>query len=341
MGPYNDEKWLNAWLAVEIAGGQVGIPLLLITLYLSPLRRIPTLYSLLWSCVVWSIIDLLLYYPGRIKPTDPEPSHALCLTQASLHLAQPILTSWCSFALLYDCWIVISGQSKGPNHPTTTRRTVILLIFPWLAFVLATGTSVLVGAKASVDLGRERHFFFCTYRNGIWSDTTASLAAAALLASFYLTTKGVILWINSRKHNAAELVKRTDGSKVDAHLLLRILMLTVTELFALALCIISVSGSWRTRMNDILVASLPLVILIIFASQRDVLNVYVSCAKSASKALLRIFGFAPSSLDSPRTAGKGFEIVVDGKDSLKDMRQDESHYKLPSTRHDVATSNRI
>jgi len=173
------------------------------------------------------------------------------------------------------------------------------------------------------------------------------VAAAALLASLYLTTKGVILCINSRKHNAAELVKRTDGSKLSVHLLLRVLMLSVTELFALALCIISVSGSWRARMDDILIASLPLVILIIFASQRDVLNVYVSWAKSASKALLRVFGFASkkdfahSSLDSPRTAGKGFEIVVDRNDSLKDMRQDESHYKLPSTRHDVATSNRV
>jgi hypothetical protein len=43
------------------AGGQGGIPMLLITLYLSSLRRVPTLYSLLWSCVVWSIIDLLLW----------------------------------------------------------------------------------------------------------------------------------------------------------------------------------------------------------------------------------------------------------------------------------------
>jgi hypothetical protein len=25
-----------------------------------------------------------------------------------------------------------------------------------------------VGVKAAVDLGRERHFFFCTYRNNIW-----------------------------------------------------------------------------------------------------------------------------------------------------------------------------
>jgi len=216
---------------------------------------------------------------------------------------------------------------------------------PWLAFVLSTGISALVGVKAAVDLGRERHFFFCTYRNDIWSDITASVAAAALMASLYLTTKGVMLWVNSR--NAAELVKRTDGSKISVHLFLRILMLSVTELFALMLCIISVSGSWRTRMNDTLVASLPLIILTIFASQRDVLNVYVSCAKSASKALLRIFGFASkkdfahSSLDSPRTAGKSFEQMVDGNDSLKDTRQDESYYKLPSTRHDVATSNGV
>jgi len=200
---------------------------------------------------------------------------------------------------------------------------------------------VLVGAKAPVDLGRKRHFFFCTYRNRIWSDITASVAAVALLASFYLTTKGVILWINSRKHNAAELVKRTDGSKISAHLFLRILTLTVTELFALALCIISVACSWPTRMNDILIASLPLVILIIFASQRDVLNVYVSCAKSASKALLHIFGFASKDFAHSRAASKGFEQVVDGNDSLKETRPDESHYKLPSTRHDVATSNPV
>lgn len=64
-----------------------------------------------------------------------------------------------------------------------------------------------VGAVASTDLGRERHFFFCTYKHAIWyfshfrvvslidmlqstnrSGIIASVAGAALAASFYFTS---------------------------------------------------------------------------------------------------------------------------------------------------------
>jgi hypothetical protein len=101
-----------------------------------------------------------------------------------------------------------------------------------------------------------------------------------------LEAKAIRLWINSRENNAAA----PTNSNEDVHLFLRILVLVVTELFALALCIISVTGSWQTRMNDLLVACrgcytyfetkmlmpdlfgcdyvVPFVILVIFVTQK-------------------------------------------------------------------------
>lgn len=64
--------------------------------------------------------------------------------------------------------------------------------------------------------------------------------------------KAIILWVNSRKNTAGALV--TPTNKSDIHLFLRILVLGVTELLALALCVVSVAGSWPTRMNDLLIA---------------------------------------------------------------------------------------
>jgi hypothetical protein len=278
-----DRLFLKFWIALEVLGGQAGIPILLLTLYFSPLRRTPTLYNLLISCVVWSIIDMLLFYPGRVAPSSPQPDYGLCLTQSALKLSQPILTGCCAFSLLYDSWTVISGNSEGPKHPSTIRRITILVVFPWVVFAVVTAVALAVGSSFAGDLGRQRHFFFCTWLLRPLSDTTISIAAIATFATTYYTLRGIKLWYNSVSQATEASYASSTASRINPHMFARVLVLGVTELLAVAVSIISVSGVWHSHVLDLLISSIPFAICIIFGTQMDVLNVYIDGARSLGR----------------------------------------------------------
>lgn len=51
---------LNVWLGLQVAGSQIGVPLLLATLWFSSLKRLKTLYNLLLTWFVSGLVGLLL-----------------------------------------------------------------------------------------------------------------------------------------------------------------------------------------------------------------------------------------------------------------------------------------
>ena len=52
---------LKVWLACTVSGGLVGVPILVVTLYLSGLKRLKTLYNLFFTWIFSSLISSLLY----------------------------------------------------------------------------------------------------------------------------------------------------------------------------------------------------------------------------------------------------------------------------------------
>lgn len=51
---------LKAWFSLQVAGAHIGVPILLATLYFSPLKRLKTLYNLLFTWVFSGVISLML-----------------------------------------------------------------------------------------------------------------------------------------------------------------------------------------------------------------------------------------------------------------------------------------
>lgn len=54
---------LRVWLACQIYGGLIGVPIVLVTLRLSKLKRLKTLHNLLLTWVFSAIVSSLLYVP--------------------------------------------------------------------------------------------------------------------------------------------------------------------------------------------------------------------------------------------------------------------------------------
>lgn len=91
--------------------------------------------------------------------------------------------------------------------------------------------------------------------------------------------------------NGKEDCEDEGGHGVGLHMFLRVLILGIAELLALALALISIAGIWRTKVTDLLIASrsyflpspslipnkwwlmtlsalVPAIVLVIFATQR-------------------------------------------------------------------------
>jgi hypothetical protein len=77
---------LNAWIALNFISNIILLPILVLTFLFSKrvTKRHPTLINVCMTWILSGIYSLLLFFGGRAKPTDPEPSKALCIAQTSL-----------------------------------------------------------------------------------------------------------------------------------------------------------------------------------------------------------------------------------------------------------------
>ncbi|KAF8312825.1 hypothetical protein DL93DRAFT_2081771 [Clavulina sp. PMI_390] len=289
----NDTQFLRLWLALNILGGQVAIPLLLITLYLSPLKRAATLYSLLWSLVVWSISELLLFYAGRAWPNTPEPGFSLCLAQSSLYHATLILGAWSTFALIYDTWSVVTHRdaAKSGEHASSTR-TFFLILIPWLAFVCSLVGALLVGRRHAKGFNRQLHIAYCAYLHDPWSKVSSVLCGIAMIGSLVLTVRGLV-WCCLKSGRPVS----PSPSVSDAAMAMRVWLLGVTELAAAVISVLTLIGAVRNQVADLIITSLPFSAWLIFGSQKDVLYVYIAWAKSLHSYL---FGHSAPSSEEPQ-----------------------------------------
>lgn len=98
---------LNVWIYFNLVSNVILLPVLVLTFMLSKrvTKRHPSLINVCMTWILSGIFSLLLYvdcfvlgnssgssgltrirrfFGGRAKPTDPDPSSALCITQTSL-----------------------------------------------------------------------------------------------------------------------------------------------------------------------------------------------------------------------------------------------------------------
>lgn len=102
------------------------------------------------------------------------------------------------------------------------------------------------------------------------SDFTAAVAALALVASSFLTreshcehyhplsenrllVRGLLLWRRLRREKGVSAQEK-ERHRINLHMFFRVLILGFTELLALVMCIVSISGAWKTRIADLVVA---------------------------------------------------------------------------------------
>ncbi|KAF8577830.1 hypothetical protein K439DRAFT_1664058 [Ramaria rubella] len=168
----------TAFLALQIAGGHVGLVILMVVAVFSNRRnRDPTYFNF---CLTWlfsSIVFSLSLYGGSTENIIKDPlllmlpstPSKLCLTQAALTGGVQIMTTCSKLALVIQLWLKLyTGITGNIGKKLGRGLTITLVVAPYLCFLLSSFPALL---PVQIDgVVRQRvgipGRFYCMLENG-------------------------------------------------------------------------------------------------------------------------------------------------------------------------------
>ncbi|KAI5114586.1 hypothetical protein M0805_008629 [Coniferiporia weirii] len=146
------------WLALHIAGGQVGLPLAVLTFILasrsSGRPRYLTLINFCITWIVYSISYCLLLYAGQADQNLDSPTD-LCIAQASLiHGATP-MAAIAGLEMVLQLWFVQRRihRTDFPYIRKIPERWLnfMILVQPYIVFIGFSSLALGVGVFISIN----------------------------------------------------------------------------------------------------------------------------------------------------------------------------------------------
>ncbi|KII90604.1 hypothetical protein PLICRDRAFT_683300 [Plicaturopsis crispa FD-325 SS-3] len=260
------EPTLDAWIALQLIGSNICLPVLLVTFLLS--KTIKRHFTLINVCIVWIIsgtLSLLLFYAGKHK--GPEPPQGLCIAQSSF------LAGITPMGTVSTLMLMISILASSHNDPTkaaiTRLKSIIMLLAPYITFFVFWISSLVVALHNPHNVDRDRRFFYCSLHNRIFSHFSQ---AFTLIACLVISVIEVIV-ANKLYHNWQGKQKAGLSADVDVQLVLRVLAFGFYIFAAICFSLVSLFVPYSPA-TDMYFSTIPLVVFLIFGTQPDVLRAW-------------------------------------------------------------------
>ncbi|CAE6478734.1 unnamed protein product [Rhizoctonia solani] len=245
--------------------GFVTLPFLTLTFLFCPsVKRHPTLPNNTFLWTLSSLAGSLLLFTRQLD--EPNPPHALCQAQSAIVLAQPPGMSAAALTVVWKVWsLTWSVRTNAVISKEPTWLSITLLGSPW---VIWAGLSAIFAAT-QVNSRVYRSRFYCTSDNPTLGVVSGVLAAVLLILCLLFQAWTVILVY--RRYRKSKRLGRAEVGDVSVPFLARIVAFALFILVALALSFVAVISTFALEVPDIIIASIGVVIFLIFASQEDVL----------------------------------------------------------------------
>ncbi|KAH7099571.1 hypothetical protein BKA62DRAFT_758507 [Auriculariales sp. MPI-PUGE-AT-0066] len=266
---------LTAWLVFHVVGGQVLLPILFATFLFTRAVRHPVMVNMVATWIVASTIACLVFYGGEYYYDDPEQAAKapLCKAQAAMmqHAVPPMLAT-SSFALIYHVrstvrTTIVKDLPKAFQW-LHTLRTAILVTLPYVTFAvfsLAGGISVMSRPN---EVSLVRRELYCALEHSSMSIVSALFSALVLLATAYFE---ISIVLTLRRNSTGQREAGVEDSFQRA-LLIRVVIFGVYCIVGFVLSVVTVFVS--TPAPDLFIATVPVVVFIVFGCQGDVLTVW-------------------------------------------------------------------
>ncbi|KAH9847238.1 hypothetical protein C2E23DRAFT_871909 [Lenzites betulinus] len=262
---------LKVFLAFQFAGA-AGLFAVLITAVLAP--KVYRHFTWLNFCISWLIYCVsytLLAFSGQQLRPEP-PSYPLCLSQAVLIYAAPVLVAMSTFSLVLQLWFTLSNALR-PSKQTRKAsmwQNGFLLLAPyvaWLGFII---TMLVIGTQNPSKVQRAGALVYCTIKAGAPGNATAIVVAAILLAMVVLDVYiGTVLYKNWRALRGSD-----HPGAIPFSLIVRVAIFSFVCVVGIGCAFLFLSNISFFAGNTI-IALMPLIAFLVFGTQRDIIGVWM------------------------------------------------------------------
>ncbi|KLO13768.1 hypothetical protein SCHPADRAFT_827504 [Schizopora paradoxa] len=308
------ETILLGYYCCIIIGGQVGLPLVLVTSLLgSQPRRHPTFLNILLAWFLYAVSSLLLFYSGNGISENQRPTFSLCLGQAALVYGGTVLVATTNMALVFQLWMEFKGNRFAKNSPlmlsfvrsnscilpTYILIAVQLLGLPWLSFLGFLVFTLDLGIH-DPSLVSVQWVFYCTISSGKLINSVSGVTIICLAVIFFFQVSIVrMLYQSSRQMRAV--------NQSSYNLLVRVTAFTG---YSLVTFVVSIVLTFRPTevFPYMFTGTLPLAAFLVFGTQPENLRVWCKyCLRRRRRATgvqLEPITFKPGrfSATSPRSS---------------------------------------
>ncbi|KAJ7093454.1 hypothetical protein B0H15DRAFT_158926 [Mycena belliarum] len=277
---------ISAFLTLQVLGLVGSCALVLTTTLAARAPRNATWQNFFTSWIVSTVSYSLLLFAGEVGRPDPE--FGVCLAQAGLVYGIPSLTAATTFGLIAQIWFNVQAL-LGFKIAHERAMTLTLLILPYVLLFSMVIASWVIGIREPDLVGVIGSGMYCHIGpTGILGKVSAGLVAMLL---FPTLTLEVMICVALRRNWAA--LRRMKNS---LSIIIRVMIFTVLGILAIGVSGVFVfSGSHGAGLN-IVFSAMPVVAVVVFATQLDILSVWMFWKKPAEKPLLAASSASSSSV---------------------------------------------
>ncbi|EIW57153.1 uncharacterized protein TRAVEDRAFT_48204 [Trametes versicolor FP-101664 SS1] len=262
---------LKIFLAFQFTGA-IGLLAVLVTALFAP--KVYRHFTWLNFCITWLIYCIsytLLAFSGQ-QTRAAAPDFPLCLTQACLIYAAPVLVSMSTFSLVLQLYFTLRNALRPPKQATQGNylRNAFLLLAPYIAWLGFAVAILVVGTKNPHAVQRAGGLVYCTIKTAPPGNVTAICVAVILLVMVGLDIYiGTVLYRNWRALRGSD-----HPGAIPFSLIVRVSIFSFFCIVGIGCAFVFLSNVSFFAGNTI-IALMPLIAFLVFGTQRDIINVWM------------------------------------------------------------------
>ncbi|KAF5372967.1 hypothetical protein D9758_001747 [Tetrapyrgos nigripes] len=279
-GPHPSIALIYVFNAICILGF-LSLSAIVTVAWLSPsIQRSKTWYSFITPWIMYDVVNLLLLG----QQTGGEPSHGLCLAQASLRYTVPVLAGFATIAMVLQLFLSVWFCLPVGNN-SSARNSIgiyLLLIIPPGLSLFVFLEALVHGVQYPTKVVRSNSGQVCEISDGISMKISAVCVIVGMVSSMLVEMTVCRHWTafrNLAKHD------RQSRNWENCESTIRFTFFFLLALLSCAIGLVltfSQTNDWDPLLNarcNIVVAILPVAVAVTFGTQKDILQTFIFCRR--------------------------------------------------------------
>ncbi|EIN09268.1 hypothetical protein PUNSTDRAFT_120572 [Punctularia strigosozonata HHB-11173 SS5] len=269
------------WFATLLSAAFLLALVIATALVCNKIRRMSAWFNFCFAWMVSAISYSLLAFSGT--PLGKNPPLNLCLTQAALIYAAPVLDTATGIAWMLQLWFATSAFMKNGREQDAKRRpeeqTLSLLVLPYIAYLTVVVINFEIGIARLDTINIDESGLYCSHGTrlpGIITNVLSAIGALVILVLEGLCVRHHYrIW---RSYGYLESARPTLG------LLIRVVTFSTLDIIVVAITCVHLINQTVifSEFEHVILAMVHVACLLLFGLSGDIVHTWV-CWKSCRK----------------------------------------------------------